>query len=410
MIEKRLPDYFRNGKIVIPDNIREKLEKMQYRVLGNHSSIEICHWTKKSLLDENACYKQRFYGVDSHMCAQIAPTTLWCSNNCIFCWRPMEFMKSINIKDEQVDDPEIIINEAVEKRKQLLIGFKGNEKVCKEKMNQVMNEFPNHWAISLSGEPMLYPKMDKMVNLLKSNNSVRSVFIVSNGQETDAIEKLIRKNALPTQFYISIAGSNKDIYKKIHRPVHRDYWERFTNSLALLKKMERSVIRLTIIKGINDKPEQLVEFAKLFNDAAPDFIEVKSYMFLGYSMQRLSHENMPSHEYIRVYSEKLLQYLDNYHIEDEQPESRIVLLKRNDSDISNIITFHDNLKPITINEDTTINTIRSYYRRTIPLLRSMGIDTERRTCRTIREIAKHIGISKEEIIEKINNFLMDTYA
>ncbi|MCD6590044.1 4-demethylwyosine synthase TYW1 [Candidatus Woesearchaeota archaeon] len=410
-IERRLPDYYKDGKISIPENIKQRLENMQYRILGNHSAIEICHWTKKALLDEGACYKQRFYGVDAHMCAQIGPTAMWCSNNCIYCWRPMEFMKAIKIKEGQVDDPGIIINEAVEQRRLLLIGFKGNEKVCMEKMNQVLNEFPNHWAISLSGEPMLYPKLPGLVKQLKSNKDVRSIFIVTNGQEIEMLDKLVKQDALPTQLYVSISASNKEEYKKIHRPVHKDYWERINHTLSLLENIgTRTVIRLTVIKGLNDKNEHIKEFAQLFKSSRPDFIEVKAYMYLGYSMNRLKYNNMPTHEEIKMYARKLLEHLEDYHLEDEQPESRIVLLKRNDSNVHNIITFHDNLPPVEINENTSINTIRSKYRRTIPLLRSMGINTEKNTCRSLKQIALELGLDVGRIIEKINSFIEENYG
>ena len=138
-------------------NIKEKLENMQYRFLGEKGAIEICHWTKKAILNEGSCYKQKFYGIPAHMCAQISPIALWCSNNCIYCWRPMEFMKLKHFTKEEVDNPQTIIEEAVKKRRELLIGFKGNKYACKEKVKEILEEFPDHWAISLSGEPLLYP-------------------------------------------------------------------------------------------------------------------------------------------------------------------------------------------------------------------------------------------------------------
>ncbi|MGZ7107363.1 MAG: 4-demethylwyosine synthase TYW1, partial [Methanobacterium sp.] len=39
-----------------------KLEKTGYRFVGNnrHAAAKVCHWTKKSILDEGECYKQKF--------------------------------------------------------------------------------------------------------------------------------------------------------------------------------------------------------------------------------------------------------------------------------------------------------------------------------------------------------------
>jgi tRNA wybutosine-synthesizing protein 1 len=50
-------------------------------------------------------------------------------------------------------------------------------------------------------------------------------------------------------------------------------------------------------------------------------------MFVGYSQQRLSIENMPRHEEIRAFSERIAK-LSNYRIKDEKKESRVVLLER----------------------------------------------------------------------------------
>ena len=39
------------------------LEKQGYRVVGRHSGIKVCLWTKKCLRDEDVCYKNTFYGI-----------------------------------------------------------------------------------------------------------------------------------------------------------------------------------------------------------------------------------------------------------------------------------------------------------------------------------------------------------
>ncbi|MHA2242298.1 MAG: 4-demethylwyosine synthase TYW1, partial [Candidatus Thorarchaeota archaeon] len=59
----------------------------------------------------------------------------------------------------------------------------------------------------------------------------------------------------------------------------------------------------------------------------PDFVEVKGYMHLGSSRDRLNQSNAPSHQNIRAFSEKLAT-LTGYYLVDEQIESRVVLLSR----------------------------------------------------------------------------------
>jgi tRNA wybutosine-synthesizing protein 1 len=67
------------------------------------------------------------------------------------------------------------------------------------------------------------------------------------------------------------------------------------------------------------------KYAELIKKANPDFIEVKAYMFLGASRERLERENMPEHEDIVQFSKELLTFLPNYEIKDEHVSSRVVL-------------------------------------------------------------------------------------
>ena len=42
--------------IQIKSNISQQLKKAKY-VVADHSTVEICHWTKKSFRNEGSCYK-----------------------------------------------------------------------------------------------------------------------------------------------------------------------------------------------------------------------------------------------------------------------------------------------------------------------------------------------------------------
>jgi tRNA wybutosine-synthesizing protein 1 len=64
--------------------------------------------------------------------------------------------------------------------------------------------------------------------------------------------------------------------------------------------------------------------------AEPDFIECKAYMFVGYSRQRMNLENMPSHEKIKRFAEKLSS-LTGYEIAGEKKDSRVVVLAKDKS-------------------------------------------------------------------------------
>ena len=106
----------------------------------------------------------------------------------------------------------------------------------------------------------------------------------------------------------------------------------YLESLALLPLLgTRTVIRLTLIKGVNDKSELVSEFASVLSATGSDFIEIKSYMWLGFSRDRLGKNNMPTFKEVKQFVSKLLELLPDYKFENEKENSRIVLLKRKDS-------------------------------------------------------------------------------
>jgi len=327
----------RMEKVVFSDVVRERYEN-SYGIVGNHSGVQICSWNKKVLRGKGACYKQKFYGVDCHRCAQMSPSLAWCQENCIFCWRPMEWMSKIEMKEDEVEDPQEIIDETVSVRKKLISGIGGAEDVNKELFKECFDKFPSHWAISLAGEPTIYPKIGELIKTLKANKEVRSVFLVTNGQEPKRLEEMAGKGELPTQLYVSLTAPDEKIFKEVNRSAYPDGWERLNKTLKEMKDFDcRRIIRLTLIKGMNDGKEHMREYAKLIEKSGTDFIEVKAYMFLGLSRNRLKIENMPFHEDVKEWSEKLVKHLENYKIIDEHPPSRIVLFKRNDSKHDNII-------------------------------------------------------------------------
>ena len=67
--------------------MKDVLEKQQYRVIGNHSAVKICHWTKESLTSGRVCYKEKWYGIKSHRCMEFTPSAIWCDHHCLWCWR-----------------------------------------------------------------------------------------------------------------------------------------------------------------------------------------------------------------------------------------------------------------------------------------------------------------------------------
>lgn len=320
------------AKVRIEPKIEKQLRNAKYGIFG-HSAVQICAWTKKSLHNENFCYKQKFYGIDTHRCFEFSPSAVFCEQNCIFCWRPMEFMRFRGMKAKEVDEPEEIYERLLEERRKLLSGFPGDGKTDMDKHREAL--IPNHFAISLSGEPTIYPKLPELVSFLKSLPQTKSVFIVTNGQEPGMMEKLA--GSTPTQIYLSVNAPNRELFRKINCPVYRDGWGRFLKSLGIFRGMEtRRVLRLTMIKGINMNPSNVKDYSGLIKKANPHFLEIKAYMWIGFSRKRLKEENMPLHRDIRDFAREIEKATD-FEIVDEKEDSRVVLLENKGEKIERFI-------------------------------------------------------------------------
>ncbi len=309
--------------MMLSKEARAKFKKQGYRIVGNHSAIKICDWCRKALRGDGVCYKQRFYPelVKSHRCVQMSCTLTECSQRCVFCWRDLSYTTCTPIKNP--DSPKTIVDGCIKAHKEILQGFKGNPKVSKEKFDEAMQ--PTQFAISLTGEGCLYPRLGDLIKELRKRKIVS--FLVTNGQHPDVIKKLADEDALPTQLYVSIEAPFEELYKKIDNPIYKDGWKRINQTLKLLPELNcRKVLRITLIKGLNDS--YIKEWAKFIKQAGDLWIEVKAYMHVGYSRKRLKKEDMPLHSEVREFSEKLAKTLD-WIILDEQARSRVVLIGKN---------------------------------------------------------------------------------
>lgn len=303
----------------IDKNIKSILEKQQYRVIGRHSAVKICAWTRKSIVDKGFCYKQKFYGIECHRCLQMTPAVCWCTQKCLFCWRNTE--QTIGTELKEYDEPAYIIDEAIKAQRLLLTGFGGlpEDKVNKRKYREAQN--PNQAAISLSGEPTIYPKIGELIEEFDSRGF--TTFLVTNGTLP---ERLINLKKMPTQLYLSMDAPTEKIYNKVCNPLRKNNWEKINETIKLFPKLNtRKAVRITAVKGLNMvNPE---EYSKLLLTAEPDYIEVKSYMFVGGSRMRLSFENMPTFPEIQSFAEEISKHT-GYKIRDYKRDSRVVLLTK----------------------------------------------------------------------------------
>ncbi|MEW5759891.1 MAG: 4-demethylwyosine synthase TYW1 [Candidatus Thermoplasmatota archaeon] len=291
------------------------LRKQKYKIVGEHSGVKLCHWMRQKLFYGRACYKEKFYGINTHRCIQMTPTVDICNQCCLFCWRIHSFGEEI----EKWDSAEYILEKCIQAQREIISGFKGDERCNLQLWNEARE--PNQIAISLAGEPTFYPYLDELIESAKKKGM--RTFLVTNGTKPEVIEEM---ENLPTQLYVSITAPNEEIYKKLCLPREKDGWKKILATLSLLESLNsktRVVIRNTLVDGWNIGYEE--QYAKLIERAQPLFIEPKGYMFVGHSRLHLSLKNMPSHKKVLEFGKKLAE-LTGYNFIDEKEDSRVVLL------------------------------------------------------------------------------------
>lgn len=100
-----------------------------------------------------------------------------------------------------MDDPLLIVNGAMQNHYDMIRQFKGAPGVIAERLQEANSI--RHCALSLVGEPIMYPKINDFLDLLHGRGI--SSFLVTNAQFPDAM-----RNLRPcTQLYVSIDGSTK---------------------------------------------------------------------------------------------------------------------------------------------------------------------------------------------------------
>ncbi|XP_019277278.1 S-adenosyl-L-methionine-dependent tRNA 4-demethylwyosine synthase TYW1 isoform X1 [Panthera pardus] len=303
-------------RAMITPALREALTKQGYQLIGSHSGVKLCRWTKSMLRGRGGCYKHTFYGIESHRCMETTPS-LACANKCVFCWR--HHTNPVGTEWRwKMDQPEMILKEAIENHQSMIKQFKGVPGVREDRFEEGM--MVKHCALSLVGEPIMYPEINRFLKLL--HECKISSFLVTNAQFPVEI-----RNLKPvTQLYVSVDASTKDSLKKIDRPLFKDFWQRFLNSLkALAAKQQRTVYRLTLVKAWN--VDELQAYAELVTLGNPDFIEVKGVTYCGESSaSSLTMANVPWHEEVVHFVRELVALIPNYEIACEHEHSNCLLI------------------------------------------------------------------------------------
>ncbi len=312
----------KNLRQQVPNSLLQALKKHKYHLVGRHSAVKRCKWLHEALVHNRPCYKQKFYGIQSHQCIQMTPSVFNCTQECLFCWRAQRGDLQISWDETNLpnwDLPEKIFQESLRAHVKILSGYKGNPKTNLQKLEEALT--PRHVAISLAGEPTLYEHLGELIRIFRHNGF--TTFLVSNGTKPSRLGKLAQE---PSQLYISVCAPNKKIFKSLCRPIIVNAWKKLNETLDLLPSFRcPTAIRITLVKTNNMKG--IDDYARLIERATPSYIEVKAYMHIGFSTLRLNYGKMP--EYKEVYSfAKNLAEQSGYAIIDQSRESRVVLLSK----------------------------------------------------------------------------------
>jgi tRNA wybutosine-synthesizing protein 1 len=254
----------------------------------------------------------------------MTPSLGHCTQSCFFCWRATPENLGVNWNQSRVikspDMPEDIVQGCIDSHKQALSGFGGNVNVDKKRLEESLN--PVHVAISLEGEPTLYPLLSELIEEF-FRNRFKSIFVVTNGTNPETLSSLETE---PSQLYVSACAPDEETYRKTCRPLIKDGWIKHLETLELLNSFScPTVLRHTLIPGFNMKTPE--KYAKLAHISNATYLEPKGAMSVGFARKRFGYNEMAWYSDILKFSENLSE-ASGYAIVDEQKASSIVLLSR----------------------------------------------------------------------------------
>jgi len=220
-----------------------------------------------------------------------------------------------------MDKPEDILAGALDNHVAMIKQLRGVPGAKPERLEEAKTV--RHCALSLVGEPIMYPEINRLIDMMHERNI--STFLVTNAQFPEQIRTL----RPITQLYVSVDASNPESLKKIDRPLFTDYWDRFLASIdALAEKKQRTVFRLTLVKKFN--MNELQGYADLVTRGEPSFIEIKGVTFCGDSKNNpnsMTMENVPWHTEVVNFARQLLDLVGpGYDLAAEHQHSNCVLI------------------------------------------------------------------------------------
>ncbi|EPY77572.1 hypothetical protein CB1_001241020 [Camelus ferus] len=190
-----------------------------------------------------------------------------------------------------------------------------------------------HCALSLVGEPIMYPEINRFLKLLHECRI--SSFLVTNAQFPVEIShfplSVLLASALP---FLMLQPNLTDTENHDKSLKHYGFlllvgFEnlRFKHRgrLWLSSQQQRTVYRLTLVKAWN--VDELQAYAELVSLGSPDFIEVKGVTYCGESSaSSLTMANVPWHEEVARFVCELVELIPDYEIACEHEHSNCLLI------------------------------------------------------------------------------------
>ena len=130
-------------------------------------------------------------------------------------------------------------------------------------------------TITSNGEPTLFKELEILVNELNRIKEDKKILILSNGSTImdKNIQKILKKIDIVK---LSLDTVNPKTFKKIDRPDKNIKIEDIINGIEEFKKDFKNelVIEILIVKGINDKIEEMKQLNLILNQIEPDRVDL----------------------------------------------------------------------------------------------------------------------------------------
>ncbi|MFX0023581.1 MAG: hypothetical protein ACFE9S_14740 [Candidatus Hermodarchaeota archaeon] len=164
---------------------------------------------------------------------------------------------------------------------------------------------PNHAAISLDGEPLLYPMISDYIQEFRNRNM--TTFVVTN---STLPQKIISLDSLPSQLYLTLPASNENTYKKVCRPMLKSGWNKIMDTLNSIESLScRTLVRLTAVKNLNINQESIKEYTKIIEKANPHFFEIKGFTLQAKAL--MIKDRLKSSEQVKDFFPEY-EFLENF--------------------------------------------------------------------------------------------------